>query len=51
MTTQQKKNETIQLPSQEEAEQIMMQLTLDYRLDYHESLESDVEWFDPDNLK
>ena len=51
MTAQQKKKETVLLPSQEEAEQVMMQLTLDYRLDYHETLESDVEWFDPDNLK
>ena len=51
MTVQQKKNEPVLFPSQEEAEQVMMQLSLDYRLDYHETLESDVEWFDPDNLK
>jgi len=51
MSVQPKKTQPDLLPSEEEAEQVMMQLTLDYHLDYHQTLEPDVEWFEPDNLK
>ena len=51
MSQQTKPAESLVFPTEEDAEAVMQQLTLDFRLDYLDTLETDVEWFSDDLLK
>ena len=51
MSQQTKPVESTTFPTEEEAEAVMQQLSLDFRLNYLDTLEHSVEWFSEDALK